>query len=184
MQEIVGNILGWVGTLGTFTAYVLMLRGTWLPTTKRYLVLNTVGGFLGAGGAIAFGAWPSFVSNVVWALMGGYGLFVAIRRAAVTSTPDMIITPTAALPILPMPHALWDPSSTTASSISLPWLPREGEPTVTAAAISDVAVATGGDPERRAAEYPRAAHEPAAPGSAVITDLLDWREFSAAARSA
>lgn len=184
MQEIVGNILGWVGTLGTFTAYVLMLRGTWLPTTKRYLVLNTVGGLLGAGGAIAFGAWPSFVSNVVWALMGGYGLFVAIRRTAVTSTPDMIITPTAALPILPMPHSVWDPSSTMASSISLPWLPRVGEGAGNEAANPGFAGVSAGDPERPAVEYPRAAHEPTAPGSALITDLLDWREFSAAARSA
>ena len=132
METLIGTMLGWMGTVGTFVAYVLMLRGTWSPSTRSYLALNAAGGLLAAGGALAYGAWPSFASNIVWGVMGAYGLCTTFRRrpdairpetATATVTVPVLTVP---LPVLPMPQSPWDPSSTLASSISLPWLPRSG----------------------------------------------------------
>ena len=62
--------LGWLGTLGTFGAYLLLSRG-WLAThSLTYSMLNVVGGLLAACASAAYGAWPSVVSNVVWAVVG------------------------------------------------------------------------------------------------------------------
>lgn len=78
--EFLGAALGWLGTAGTFTAYVLIWRG-WVPTTaKRYALLNAVGGLLAAGGALTYGAWPAVASNAVWALIGVHGLVAAGMR--------------------------------------------------------------------------------------------------------
>lgn len=77
---LLGSVLGWFGTAGTFTAYVLIWRGWVPPTAKRYASLNAVGGMLAATGALAYGAWPAVASNVVWALIGVHGLVEAGRR--------------------------------------------------------------------------------------------------------
>ena len=62
--------LGWLGTLGTFGAYLLLSRG-WLAThSLTYSMLNVIGGLLAACASAAYGAWPSVVSNVVWAVVG------------------------------------------------------------------------------------------------------------------
>lgn len=85
--EFLGAALGWLGTAGTFTAYVLIWRG-WVPTTaKRYALLNAVGGLLAAGGALTYGAWPAVVSNAVWALIGVHGLVTAGLRGRSVESP-------------------------------------------------------------------------------------------------
>ncbi|MEJ6490565.1 hypothetical protein PQI23_12630 [Leucobacter sp. USCH14] len=141
METLIGSALGWLGTLGTFVAYVLMLRGTWSPSTRSYLTLNAVGGLLAAGGALAYGAWPSFASNVVWGVIGAYGLYATFRKRPAVARPDESATPvsvmTVPLPVLPLPQSPWDPSSTAASSIRLPWLP--GSDTATAGGESRIA---------------------------------------------
>lgn len=62
--------LGWVGTAGTFGAYLLLSRG-WLSShSLTYSLLNVAGGLLAGGASVAYGAWPSVVSNLVWAAIG------------------------------------------------------------------------------------------------------------------
>ncbi|MEB4613549.1 CBU_0592 family membrane protein [Leucobacter sp. M11] len=80
MDDIYGSILGWLGTAGTLSAYVLIWRGWVSPTGKRYAALNTIGGILAGAGAFAFGAWPAVASNVVWAVIGIHGLITATQR--------------------------------------------------------------------------------------------------------
>ena len=63
---MVAAVLGWVGTVGTFGAYVLLSRGLWHATSIRYAALNGVAGLLGAIGSSLYGAWPSVVSNLLW----------------------------------------------------------------------------------------------------------------------
>ena len=156
MDALVGTILGWVGTLGTFSAYVLMMRGTWLPSTRAYLAFNAVGGLLAAAGALAFGAWPSVASNVVWGVMGAYGLYTTYRRRSLSGAEAAVPVVTMPIPILPMQQSPWDPSSTAAAPISLPWLPRAD------GATSALSAADG----------------------ATVTDLGDWRDATAAIRTA
>ena len=63
---MVAAVLGWIGTVGTFGAYVLLSRGLWHATSIRYAALNGVAGLLGAIGSSLYGAWPSVVSNLLW----------------------------------------------------------------------------------------------------------------------
>jgi hypothetical protein len=64
------SILGWVGTTGTFGAYLLLSRGWLASHSLTYSMLNVVGGLLAAWASAAYGAWPSVVSNLVWAAVG------------------------------------------------------------------------------------------------------------------
>lgn len=80
MDDFIGSILGWLGTAGTLSAYVLIWRGWVSPTGRRYAALNAIGGTLAAAGAIAFGAWPAFASNAVWAVIGVHGFITATQR--------------------------------------------------------------------------------------------------------
>ena len=78
--EVLGGVLGGLGTIGSFTAYVLIWRGWVAPTAKRYAALNAVGGLLGAAGSLVYGAWPAVISNLVWAAIGAASLISAWRR--------------------------------------------------------------------------------------------------------
>ena len=62
--------LGWLGTAGTFGAYVLLSRGWLTSHSLSYSMLNVVGGVLAGCASMAYGAWPSVVSNLVWAAVG------------------------------------------------------------------------------------------------------------------
>ncbi|WP_148575581.1 CBU_0592 family membrane protein [Nocardioides caldifontis] len=62
--------LGWLGTLGTFGAYLLLSRGWLASHSLTYSLLNVTGGVLAGLASMAYGAWPSVVSNIVWAAVG------------------------------------------------------------------------------------------------------------------
>ena len=62
--------LGWIGTTGTFGAYLLLSRGWLVSQSLTYSLLNVVGGLLAGAASMAYGAWPSVVSNLVWAAIG------------------------------------------------------------------------------------------------------------------
>lgn len=81
MEDLIGSTLGWLGTIGTFSAYVLIWRGWAAPTAKRYAALNAIGGLLASAGALAYGAWPAVASNLVWGIIGLQGLIIATRKA-------------------------------------------------------------------------------------------------------
>lgn len=123
MDGLIGSVLGWIGTVGTFSAYVLIWRG-WLDSSAmRYSVLNAAGGFMAAIGAFAYGAWPAFGSNLVWGAIGVHGIIVALRRKAAASKAAAAHTPMQAF----SPSGIWSPDITDALPISLPWLPKAGE---------------------------------------------------------
>jgi len=77
---MVAAVLGWVGTVGTFGAYVLLSRGLWHATSLRYAALNGVAGLLGAIGSSLYGAWPSAVSNLLWAGVAAYSILLTCRE--------------------------------------------------------------------------------------------------------
>lgn len=87
MEDLVGGILGWLGTIGTFTAYVLISRGWVSADALGYSALNAFGGLLGAAGAFTYGAWPALASNLVWGAMGAYGLIGGLRKRHAPGDP-------------------------------------------------------------------------------------------------
>lgn len=88
--------LGWLSTIGTFCAYLLLSRGHWTATSLRYSLLNALGGIAGAMGSSFYGVWPSVVSNLLWAAIGAHAVCttlmqrhrirVRVRGAAVRAT--------------------------------------------------------------------------------------------------
>ena len=40
--------MGWIGTVGTISAYLLLSRGRWHATSLRYSAINGVGGVVAA----------------------------------------------------------------------------------------------------------------------------------------
>ena len=73
--------LGWLGTAGTFLAYVMLWRGRLTSQSSRYALLNVVGGVLGGIASASYGAWPSTVSNFVWAAVGLHSALRPVRDA-------------------------------------------------------------------------------------------------------
>ena len=83
--------LGWISTLGTIGAYVMLSRGHWTAASLRYSVLNMAGGLLGAFGSAAYGAWPSVASNLIWAAVSLNTIAVILRsrrRPALSIVPE------------------------------------------------------------------------------------------------
>lgn len=125
MDDIIGGILGWVGTVGTLSAYVLLWRGWVSSEALNYSLLNTIGGLLAGAGAFAYGAWPAMVSNALWALIGLNGVITALRRrwgkASVTETSILdaltgpISTFTASIPVAQVASAA---PATSASAVA------------------------------------------------------------------
>jgi hypothetical protein len=90
---VIAAALGWVGTVGTFGAYVLLSRGHWHATSVRYAALNGVAGLVGATGSGLYGAWPSAVSNLLWSGVAAHSLVLTYRerraaRPTAAAEPD------------------------------------------------------------------------------------------------
>ena len=88
---MIAAALGWVGTAGTFGAYVLLVQGRWHATSIRYAALNGVAGLVGAIASSIYGAWPSAVSNMLWSCVAAQSIVLTcrerrgVRRAAPTA---------------------------------------------------------------------------------------------------
>jgi hypothetical protein len=78
---MIATALGWIGTIGTFVAYLLVSRGHLNADSRRYGSLNMVGGLLGGSAAVVWGAWPSAASNFVWAIIGAATVYSASHRS-------------------------------------------------------------------------------------------------------
>ena len=76
---MIAAAMGWIGTLGTIGAYVMLSRGYVTGGSVRYGVLNLIGGLLGAAGSTAYGAWPSVASNLIWSGVALQSVLVTLR---------------------------------------------------------------------------------------------------------
>jgi hypothetical protein len=92
---MIAAAMGWIGTLGTISAYVMLSRGRWNAGSIRYGVLNLLGGLLGAAGSTAYGAWPSVASNLIWACVALQSIVVTMqaRRAVTVLAEEPVVEP-------------------------------------------------------------------------------------------
>ena len=81
---MITSAMGWVGTVGTIAAYVMLSRGRWHSASLRYAALNTIGGLLCAAASAAYGAWPSVASNLLWSGVALHGAVVTLHRRRAT----------------------------------------------------------------------------------------------------
>jgi hypothetical protein len=72
--------LGWLGTIGTFTAYALVWKGRLTSESRLYAWLNLAGGLMGGTACVIYSAWPSAASNFAWAILGLHAVFRAYRQ--------------------------------------------------------------------------------------------------------
>jgi hypothetical protein len=77
---MIAAAMGWIGTVGTIGAYVMLSRGRWHSTSLRYAALNGIGGLLGASASAAYGAWPSVTSNLLWSCVALHSAVVTVRE--------------------------------------------------------------------------------------------------------
>jgi hypothetical protein len=83
--------MGWIGTVGSIAAYVLLSRGTWDATSLRYSAVNGLAGVVAGSASAAYGAWPSVGSNLLWTGIAVHSALTTLRsrrraRLAVVTT--------------------------------------------------------------------------------------------------
>jgi hypothetical protein len=74
------EILGWLGTLSLIVAYFLVSSGKIGGQTKIYQFLNLLGAVLVGTNSWFHGALPSVGINVLWIMIGFYGLWQIFRK--------------------------------------------------------------------------------------------------------
>ncbi|WP_293780089.1 hypothetical protein [uncultured Aeromicrobium sp.] len=87
MDGLVAGILGWLGTAGTFAAYLLLWRGRVASTSITYAAMNTIGGVLAGTAGALYGAWPVVASNTIWAAIGAHTLVMTLRARSRRQSP-------------------------------------------------------------------------------------------------
>jgi len=73
-------ILGWVGAGLLLLAYFLLIHKNLTSRSRMYQWMNIIGSLLLAVNTFTIKAYPSFVTNFLWFLVGLYGMFHAVRH--------------------------------------------------------------------------------------------------------
>lgn len=76
------NVLGWVGAVMGFVAYLLVSRGTWGGMTLAYQVTNLTAALLMFLVAAVNGVWPSAAANIAWITIGVHSTVTIVRKRA------------------------------------------------------------------------------------------------------
>jgi len=77
---VIVDILGWLGAFLLLLAYFLLVHKNLTSRSKMYQWLNIMGALLLAINNIYLSAYPSFVTNIIWFLIGLYGIFHIIKH--------------------------------------------------------------------------------------------------------
>jgi hypothetical protein len=119
---MIAAAMGWIGTVGTIGAYVLLVRGRLSAGSVRYGALNGLGGLLAAAASATYGAWPSVGSNLIWSAVAAHSIIATLRERHVART----------LAVVPDPEP--EPTGTTRDDDTVDWDPPTGPQPVLAAA--------------------------------------------------
>jgi len=92
---MIAAAMGWIGTLGSISAYLLLSRGRWQATSLRYSALNGLAGVLAGTASAVYGAWPSAASNLLWTLIATHAAFVTLRERRFPAVADVQRLPVA-----------------------------------------------------------------------------------------
>ena len=76
---MIASAMGWIGTIGSISAYVLLSRGLWDATSLRYSALNGIAGLLAGTASAVYGAWPSVGSNLLWSGIAFHSAVTTLR---------------------------------------------------------------------------------------------------------
>src|SRR5262245_21929715 len=76
---MIAAVMGWIGTVGGLSAYLLLSRGRWQASSLRYSAMNGVAGVLAGTASAVYGAWPSVASNALWTCIAAQVAFTTLR---------------------------------------------------------------------------------------------------------
>jgi hypothetical protein len=74
------TLAGWLGALGTVTAYALLTFGKLTSTSATFQSLNIAGAALLCVSATVGQAWPSAAVNAVWIVIGLQAVVPLVKR--------------------------------------------------------------------------------------------------------
>ncbi|MBS3083755.1 hypothetical protein J4423_03050 [Candidatus Pacearchaeota archaeon] len=77
---VMADIVGWLGAFLLLLAYFLLVHKNLTSMSKMYQWLNIIGALLLAINNIYLSAYPSFVTNAIWFLIGLYGIFHIVKH--------------------------------------------------------------------------------------------------------
>ena len=80
MNELVIEIIGWIGAILIALAYFLLVHHDLSSRSKKYQWMNLLGAIFIGVNAFSNRAYPSFATNIVWFLIAIYGLVKSFRR--------------------------------------------------------------------------------------------------------
>lgn len=81
------TLAGWLGALGTVTAYALLTFGKLTSTSAIFQSLNIAGAALLCVSATVSQAWPSAAVNAVWIVIGLQAVVPLVKRLARRADP-------------------------------------------------------------------------------------------------
>jgi len=84
------TLAGWLGALGTVTAYALLTFGKLTSTSAIFQSLNIAGAALLCVSATVSQAWPSAAVNAVWIVIGLQAVVPLVKR--LTQRADSVST--------------------------------------------------------------------------------------------
>ena len=73
------NFTGWIGAFLLLLAYFLLVHKNLTSRSRMFQFMNLIGSLLLAFNTLIIKAYPSFLTNAIWFLIGLYGLFHIIK---------------------------------------------------------------------------------------------------------
>ncbi|MET0241039.1 MAG: hypothetical protein ABW184_14200 [Sphingobium sp.] len=80
LLPILIEVIGWTGAVLVLGAYVLVSMGRLSGTSAAFQWLNAVGAAFFVVNTWWHGAMPSMILNIIWSIIGFWGLARAMRR--------------------------------------------------------------------------------------------------------
>ena len=76
---LLSDLIGWLGAFFLLLAYFLLVHKDLTSRSKMYQLLNILGALMLGINTYVKGAFPSFITNMIWVLIGLYGLLHIIK---------------------------------------------------------------------------------------------------------
>jgi len=74
------DLMGWVGAFLLLLAYFLLIHKNLNSRSKMYQWMNIIGSLMLGINTLIIKAYPSFITNIIWFLVGLYGIFHIVRH--------------------------------------------------------------------------------------------------------
>ena len=77
---VIISIIGWVGAILLLLAYFLLIHKNLTSRSRMYQWMNIIGSLLLGINTLIVKAYPSFLTNIVWFVIGLYGMFHIVKH--------------------------------------------------------------------------------------------------------